>query len=400
MSEKEKVMTVTLMRTDLYDAPGYTGAYLTLPASKGEVQDALHRARIMDGQPYQIVECMNMEGVELDYIPEAPALDELNFLAYRISELSEQERMAFTGCAVMGEGNLGMRDLINQTYNLADVHVVPAKNDRELGKFYVDNDFINAVNHVPQEYQKELLALLDYEKIGCEQREVEGGIYCNGFYVVNGSGDWKQVYDGIHLAEQYFSENYVFELMVCDGTFYPSDIDECTMLKLPATQKELAKVLEEQNIKSFDGCVVFTNKSSISKLSGVFSTYEDIKMIKLLAEKINELRCQGQEAKLKAVLELMDYTDIEQALDLTQNLDCFDFYPELSTPEEYARQEFLKRYNIPKDEPVLKYIHFSRCDSELRQAASVCTTPYGIIRRNDREMTLEYSGPQLGQQML
>lgn len=97
---------------------------------------------------------------------------------------------------------------------------------------------------------------------------------------------------------------------------------------------------------------------------------------------------------------MMDYTNIEQTLDLTQNLDCFDFYPELSTPEEYARQEFLKLYNIPKDEPVLMYIHFSHCDLELMQAASACTTPYGIIRRNDREITLEYSGAQLGQQML
>ncbi|RCX14369.1 hypothetical protein DFR58_11593 [Anaerobacterium chartisolvens] len=34
MPEKEKVMTITLMRTDLYDAPGYIGAYLALPAGK------------------------------------------------------------------------------------------------------------------------------------------------------------------------------------------------------------------------------------------------------------------------------------------------------------------------------------------------------------------------------
>lgn len=146
------------------------------------------------------------------------------------------------------------------------------------GKFYADNDFIDAVNRVPEEYRKELLGLLDYEKIGCEQREAEGGSYCNGFYIVNGPGEGMTVYDVIHpAAEQYLSEGCVFELMVCDGTFFPSDIDECTMLKLPATQKELAEVLEEQDIKSLDGCVIYTNKSSIPKLSGVFSTYEDSK---------------------------------------------------------------------------------------------------------------------------
>lgn len=50
MSEKEKVMVVTLMRSDLYDAAGYAGAYLNLPASRDEIQDAMDRARISDGQ--------------------------------------------------------------------------------------------------------------------------------------------------------------------------------------------------------------------------------------------------------------------------------------------------------------------------------------------------------------
>ena len=86
MSEKEKVLTVTLMRSDLYDAPAYSGAYLKLPASRDEIQDALHRARVTDDQPYQVVECFNMQGEELSFIPENPPLAELNFLAYRISE--------------------------------------------------------------------------------------------------------------------------------------------------------------------------------------------------------------------------------------------------------------------------------------------------------------------------
>ena len=96
----------------------------------------------------------------------------------------------------------------------------------------------------------------------------------------------------------------------------------------------------------------------------------------------------------------MDCTDIDLALDITQNMDCFDFYPELSSPEDYARQEFLKRYHIPEDDPMLKHIHFSRCDSDLMKEANICATPYGIIRLGNREMTLEYSSPALGQQML
>lgn len=147
--QKEKVMTVTLMRSDLYDAPGYIGAYLFLPASRDEIQDAMDRARIRSGQPYQIVECFNMQDEELSFLPDKPSLDELNFLAHRISELSKHDLLAFNGCVMMGDERPVMQTLINPTYSLDGVHVVPVSNDKELEKFYVDNDFIDAVNHVP-----------------------------------------------------------------------------------------------------------------------------------------------------------------------------------------------------------------------------------------------------------
>ncbi len=52
------------------------------------------------------------------------------------------------------------------------------------------------------------------------------------------------------------------------------------------------------------------------------------------------------------------------------------------------------------DDPTLKLIHFSRADLNQMQNINICRTPYGIIQRNDRKMTPEYSNPRLGQQML
>ena len=122
MSEKEKVITVTLTRPDLYTASGYYGVSLKLPASQGEIQDAMDRARINDNQTYKIIECFSSEGDELTFIPDNPSLAELNFLAWRISNMNEHDRIAFSVCAVMGEGNMKMSELINQTYNLDDAH--------------------------------------------------------------------------------------------------------------------------------------------------------------------------------------------------------------------------------------------------------------------------------------
>lgn len=391
MSEKEKVMNIILKRSDLCDIPTYDGTFLTLPAELSEVQDALHRARITNDQPYQIVDCINMKGEELNYIPKSPSLAELNFLAHRICDLSEQDRIAFAGCAMKGNGNLTVQDLIQITYTLEKVHVIQAANDFELGRFYLENNFVN----IPPDYQSQVIEPLDLEKIGRIKREEDGGTYVNGMYLVENFRKPGQVYDDIHLPEQPPSENYVFELMISYGGFYPSDLDECTMLKLPATPDEIAEALESQGIESLRDCVILTNKSSIPHLNGVFSEYEDIEKIMQLAEAIHELRLQGQEAKYKAVLDLMDCTDIDLALDLTRNLNCFDFYPELSSAAEYIKQEFFKKYHIPWDDPVVKTIQFS-----FSIQSDIGLTPYGIIYRNENEMSLDYSNPQTGQQLL
>lgn len=398
----EKVMTVTLMRSDLYDSPTYLGASLKLPASRDEIQDAMDHARIKDGQEYKIIECFNTQREELDFIPENPSLAELSFLAWRVSEMNEHDRIAFTGCAVMGKGSLGMRDLINQTYNLDDAYVVPAKNDRELGKFYVDNDFIDAVNHIPPKYQKELLELLDYGKIGCRQRESEGGFYHKGCYVVNGSGGWNAVYDGIHLPELPQEPPYVFKLRLAEASFTPDDPEpERTVpLLLPATDKETLAALEQLGAASLDECVFYHCESPIPALEQAFSFSEDIDKMNLLAGRIRELENIGELPKFKAAFEIAGCSDIDQVLDLTRNLDCYDFYPELSSMEDYVKQDFMNRYQISAEDSVLKLIRFSRAEPNQIQNINICMTPYGVIRRNDREMTLEYSSPQFGQQML
>jgi len=222
MSEQEKVMTITLMRSDLYDSPSYTGAYLQLPAQQSEIQDALERARITGDQPYKIVECFNSQGEYLEFIPENPPLTELYFLARRISDLNDYEKLAFINRVSMEENPPDMKKLINITYNLKEYHVVGGiGNDKDLGKFYIDNDMAEELQNVPDE----ALKYLNYEKIGRTYREAGKGQFINGSYVLSQNLEFEEVYDGIHLPEQPVDADYVFKLLVCDGTFYPAGDD-------------------------------------------------------------------------------------------------------------------------------------------------------------------------------
>lgn len=216
MPESQKVMIVTIMRSDLYDAPLYTGVVLMLPGNQGKIQDAMDQARITDGQPYKIVECFNDQGESLDFIPDNPQLTELNFLAHRVSGMEEYERLSFIGLVRMEKSPPDMKRLINLTYNLQDCHTLyNIGNDEALGKFYVDNDMVGALLNVPDEVMK----YLDYEKIGRTCREEEHGVFVGDCYVVGDITEFKEVYDGVLLPEQTEQPAYVFRLQIAEAHF-------------------------------------------------------------------------------------------------------------------------------------------------------------------------------------
>lgn len=403
VSEKKQVLKVTLMRTDLSDDPSYAGASLRLPTNNSEIKDAFHRARIINNEPYQIVECVHMNGQGLDFNLCSSGLEELNFLALRLSEMSEYDSIAFQGFTLMWDREPTIQDFINITYNLDNVHVILAQNDRELGKFYVDNDFIEAVNHLPSEYQKDLLEMLDYEKIGYDRRTQERGIFVGNYYVVYDPAHWNPVYDGVHHSEILKDPPCVFKLQLVkldsNATSLPESESGVPLL-LPATEQDILKALDQLSAPTLDECIILHYESSIPSLEQAFSFSEDIDKLNLLAERIREMEAAGELPKFKAALELADCTDIDQVLDLTQNLGSYDFYPELSSPEDYVRQEFMERYQIPQNDPVLKCIRITGYDFSMMQNAHIIPTAYGIISRNKKEMNLDYSSPQTGQQML
>lgn len=399
MSALQKVMTVTLMRADLYDSPTYTGAYLRLPVNQNEIQDAMERARITGGQPFKVVECYNNQGEYLEFIPENPPLDELNFLASRLAEMEDWQKIAFKGLVQMEKELPAMQKLINITYNMEDAQCVPVKNDAELGEFYLDNGFVDAVNKIPDEYREEILKFIDPEKVGRIQREAEGGVYVDGRYVVKDFENLKQVYDGVHLPEQPTEASYVFNLLLENGIEELKN-NRGQWLAFPASPEEVNEILRYLKAATLDDCIIARSESIVPRMDNNFSFSEDIEKISALADRIRGLESQGALSKYKAVLEFADCSDIDHALDLTQNLDCYDFYPELSSPEDYGRQALLKASGLKPEDIAFKYLEFTHYGYAMMEENGVSTTEYGLVRRNEKELVLEYCQPSIGQQML
>ena len=388
-------MTVTIIRNDLYDNPSYKGAYLRLPANQFEIQDAMERARVKDGQQYKIVEYCNNSGEYLEFIPENVKLDELNYLAFRLSSMDEFEKLAFGGCVKMEKLPPDMKKLINITFNLKECQSLKGIcNDHDLGEMYVDNNMIEVLNDVPDE----VLEWLDLGKVGRFQREVEKGVYIDKCYVFNSAVEFKEIYDGFNLPEMPIAETYVFRLLLENGLEDLKD-NKGQWLAFPATPEEISETLRYLRVSSLNDCIIERSESIISHFDNQFAFCEDINKIRLLADRIKELESHGLLTTYKAVLEFTDCTDIDHALDLTRNLDCYDFYPDLSSSEDYGRYSLKKTSGLELDDIAFKHLKFQDYGYAMMEKDGVSSTEYGLVRRNEKELVMEYSNQKTEQQM-
>ena len=102
---------------------GYeTAALLKMPATWGEFNDALQKARIEDGRCCQN-ELTRIEypGIQREMIGDNVDLYELNLLAQRLSELSKDDQMGMDGLLqiekIHSTGPISLPRLINLTFN-------------------------------------------------------------------------------------------------------------------------------------------------------------------------------------------------------------------------------------------------------------------------------------------
>jgi len=387
---------ISIFRDDLYDNYTYTDAHLYLPVTSAEIQDALEKARVDSEHPDFTIadyEC------KLDFLnellPQKASLDELNYLAQRLSGMSDVEKAAFEG-AVKMEKETDLAKLINITYNLTGCHVIfGVHNDEKLGKFYVDNEYVTELEEVPEK----VLQYIDYQKVGHIYREEEKGVFTKNGYVVQTESDMKVVYDGSNIPKADGNTNYVFNLYLIKGCYEPEKA-KGVWLKLPVSEYEIAEALSELGAVSLNECAITHCKSSMPCFEDVFSESEDIEKLNILSNAIYKIADSNMGAKYKAALQYENCTDLDFAIDVAQNLDCYNFYPSLSSPEDYGRQILLNASKFPHDDMAFKLLDFRRYGEAKMKDNGVKSTEYGLVCRNCKEFVFEFSGKSQGQQML
>ncbi len=387
---------VTVLFSGQKDNSTSLGGDLELPATKDNIKKFMEKAGVASeitmctALHYEYrMDCLN------NMLPERFRFDELNYLAQRLSDLSEYERMKFKGAAILSK-NKELAGLINLTYNL-DYYalVLDVSNDEQLGRYCLEAHKLKELKNMPSD----MLKYLDYEKLGHQQRVSENGVYAGGNYVKVWVETNRQFYDGKHIPEEIIDTGYYIKLWLTS-----EQETEGTWLKLPALEDEIQVTLKKLKISDINECIVGKCLSILPNLDESVHKYTDlndvIEKVNNLSYGIEQIADSEMMAKFEAALIYEDCKDFDFAADITQNLDCYDLYSSQSPEEEYGRKlAFERGYFNPSDSEILKCFDLEQYGRDQFEMRGGMATEYGMIVRNENEFYFEHHTPTMEQRI-
>ena len=180
-----------------YNEGELVGEWVKFPTTAEELKEVFKRIGIGQrdnfGQPYE-------EWFITDYdcyvdglyskLGEYENLDELNYLASKLDEMSESEYAQFQAGMEMGDHCGSLQEIINLTENLDCYEVYPDIHDYDdLGRYYIEE---LDVMQVPEHLQN----YIDYEAYGRDVALEENGTFTDQGYVRDTGDRFCEYYDG------------------------------------------------------------------------------------------------------------------------------------------------------------------------------------------------------------
>ena len=194
--------TARIANLGKYAAGRLTDAELSFPTTTEKVQEAL-RSIGVDGLRYEEIivteYSIGMEGIA-PLLGEYAHIDELNYLASRLEQLSPEDQNKFVAAVRHGEYASDMQDLINLSYpcNLECYTLLPkVKSYEDYGQYLVDTR---------REFSlpKQARFYFDFAEYGETTAINEGGdLTPQGYLFNNQAKRFQEIYNGKDIPEQY-----------------------------------------------------------------------------------------------------------------------------------------------------------------------------------------------------
>ena len=383
MSAIKQEFQVSIHRSDHYDSM----AFLALPADYFTLQDALAMGRISsDSAVCEIeVEWERLEGL-LKVLPRIADIYELNYLAERLAAMDEVQIACFRGLVEIdvnehGKQPVSLERLINMTHSLNDCQLIDGiHNDADLGKFYVENDFLPELEQLTDQQYESLYPLLDFAKIGAKMRQADHGVFTATGYLF--SHVYPEVAEVYHTGQdiQPGKPGYMLRLQALSN-----NPDQPLILDLPAEESALREAFSYLEAKGQDEDFYFNIHGALLGLHQITGGMSQLENLNELAKTLQDLEENGRLPSLRRCWMLSARRISAKSWTWRSGWMGTTSSRRMDLPEDYAAA-CLNEAPSPADTYLLLgYLDAESYGRVIMEQHHVAETPYGFIGRKDRQ---------------
>lgn len=258
--------------------------------------------------------------------------------------------------------------------------------------------------HIPRPEARDYLTP---ETVGAAYRAGGAGCFIGGHYVERMAPD-RPLPECVPTADLPAAGDYAIRIRLVsrddrEGVWvgFPDD-GEYTDAELP---DELLLTLDALHAETVEQCMAVDVDCCLPQLTDILSQYDSAGDLVRHAIDFGYVwaeRGQGEPhwvEKWQAVMELEDCHRLDLALDLAQNLHCYEFIPRDMDLVQYG-MELAQKEGVLNQDPLLNECFDSVAYAQHHMAKyGLSSTDHGYAARNGREILCVYSQPARGPEM-
>ena len=297
-------------------------------------------------------------------------IDELDYLAKRLDSFDYIEAAQFQAMAVK-TGIFDMKDLINLTFCCQQSTVITDFSDLEaIGRHHLVS--ING-GCLSSELANTDLRMTALKLILSKEGTVTpyGVVYDNGLKL-------DEVYDGRHLPGYHYEQDML--AVGISSRDEPENTSKITWLYLPCTQLQIERGMMRSGISDPDNMRIWYEDSQLpTEVENALEfKHESIYELNDLAAAIKKLT-EADQKKLGAAVILAEPECASQIRHLAENLDQFEFAPNVKTPKEYGQYMIQESGHFDYDENLDEFYDYEKYGQQRMSRESGMFTEAGYI---------------------
>lgn len=350
------------------------------PMNVFEIRDTLDKLRMFQSREVSF----RLSGFDNTELPQSLCGKEfstdiykLNLFAERIEKLEYPEIAAFKSL-LTAYPDSSLDDMLLMTYGLDCVPVWPCSNLTELGEAMLENDMVEELNEIPDEY----IDLIDREKIGRLCQEREDGVFVDGYYCVPSSYERPDM--NIEIGEP---DKCFFRLLIApEPTNDESTEQFAQWLSLPCDKENLNDIAKDLCIGRVRDMVYYDFQSAVPAITEEsFGDMRRIDELNALAQRLSQLS-HYDFVKLKAVMENKKICDISDTMDCIDRLNEYEFDESVQDENEFGRTYLENNFPAYFDNSVLDGMDLYDFSEKILERTDGKITSYGAVSGRGQEL--------------